>query len=330
MTGKLTPDDLIEGVFTRTGSDDPAVLQGPADGEDAAAIDPGEGTLVVSSDPISLSASHVGRLGVHVACNDVAVSGVDPRWLTVVIMLPGGDGNGGGRAVDGTDALDEITADVDAAAREVGASVVGGHTEYLDALDRPLVSLTAMGVGDFVPTGGATPGDRLLLTGGAGIEGTAILAADFGAAFGVDPGIRERGEAFLREISVVPAARALREQATAMHDPTEGGVLAGLQELARAADVRLDVDADAIPVREETRRLSEAAGVDPLRIFGSGAVVAAVPDDAVDDALAALHHAGIEGAVIGTVHEGEPVVALDGERLDGPVEDGLYALWESE
>lgn len=320
MTGKVTPEDLLSQVFTRTGSDDPAVLQGPADGEDAAAIAPGEGTLVVSADPISLAASHAGRLGVHVACNDVAVSGVDPRWLTVVVMLPG----------EATDALDEITADVDAAAREVGASVVGGHTEYLDALDRPLVSLTAMGVGEFVPTGGATPGDRLLLTGGAGIEGTAILAADFGEEFGVDPAVRERGEAFLGEISVLPAARALREHATAMHDPTEGGVLAGLQELARAANVRLDVDADAIPVREETRILSGAAGVDPLRMFGSGAVVAAVPGQDVDDALAAVEDAGVEGAVVGTVHDGEPSVALDGKTLDEPVVDDLYALWEAE
>ena len=69
---ELTPDGLLLQVFTRTGSDDTAVLQGPADGEDAAAIDPDGGTLVVSSDPVSLAASHVGRLGVHVACNDVA------------------------------------------------------------------------------------------------------------------------------------------------------------------------------------------------------------------------------------------------------------------
>jgi len=189
---ELTPDGLLSQVFTRIGSDDTAVLQGPADGEDAAAIDPDRGTLVVSSDP---------------------------------------------------------------------------------------VSLTAMGVGEFVPTGGATPGDRLLLTDGAAIEGTAILA--------------------------------------------------GFQELARAAGVRLDVDSDAIPVRPETQTLCDAAGVDPLWILGSGAVVAAVPDDSVDDALAALDDADVEGAVVGTVQGGEPTVALDGERFDELVADDLYALWES-
>ncbi|MFC6766232.1 hydrogenase expression protein, partial [Natrinema soli] len=66
MPGKVSPDDLLAHVFEWTGAadSDETVLQGPADGEDAAAIDwpDGDGTLVVSSDPISLAASQVGRL----------------------------------------------------------------------------------------------------------------------------------------------------------------------------------------------------------------------------------------------------------------------------
>jgi hydrogenase expression/formation protein HypE len=292
-------------------------VQGPAAGEDAAAISPPAGTLVISSDPISLAASHVGTLGVHVACNDVAVAGVDPRWLTAVVLLP-----------DETD-LESITADVDAAARDLGVAVVGGHTEYLDALDRPLVVLTAMGVGDFLPTSGANPGDAVLLTGGAGIEGTAILAADFGDALAVDDATVERIAAFLDDVSVVPAAKTLREYATAMHDPTEGGVLAGLDELSRAASVRIDVQRDAVPVRPETAALAAAGDVDPLRIFGSGAVLATVPQERVDDALDDAAAAGIEAAEIGTVRAGEASVVLDDARLETRVRDDLYDLWET-
>ncbi len=256
MPGKVSPDDLLTHVFERTGAaeSDETVVQGPADGEDAAAIDwpDGEGTLVVSSDPISLAAEGVGELGVYVATNDVAVSGADPRWLTAVVLLPSAD-NG---AADGDDTagstdsgrslLEEISHDLDAAAREVGASIVGGHSEYVDQLERPLLSLTAMGATDrFVPTGGAAPGDAVILTKAAGIEGSAILAADFGDELDIDPEVRERAEAFLDEISVVPEARIVREYATAMHDPTEGGVAAGLLEVARASSVRLTVDRDA-------------------------------------------------------------------------------------
>jgi len=328
MPGKVSPDDLLAHVFERTGAaeTDETIVQGPADGEDAAAIDwpDGEGTLVVSSDPISLAAAEVGTLGIYVATNDVAVSGADPRWLTVVVLLPLGADES---------ALEEISHDLDDAARAVGASIVGGHSEYVDQLERPLLSLTAMGTTDrFVPTAGAEPGNRVLLTKAAGIEGTAILAADFGDELGVDSETRERAEGFLEEISVVPDARIVREYATAMHDPTEGGVASGLLEVARASNVRLEVDRDAVPIREETAALCEAAGVDPLRIFGSGALVATVPADALADCLEGLADAGVEAAEIGAVQGlegGEPELVLDGDSITEPIEDDLYPLWEA-
>ncbi|SDR16722.1 AIR synthase family protein [Natronobacterium texcoconense] len=321
MPGKVPPDELFAHVFERTGDADvdETVLQGPADGEDAAAIDWPGGDLVVSSDPISLAASQVGNLGVHVACNDVAASGADPRWLTVVVLLPDEEAD-----------LEMITRDLDAAASEVGASIVGGHSEYVDQLERPLVSLTAMGATEgFVPTGGAEPGDTVLLTKAAGVEGTAILAADFGDDLEVEADVVDRATGFLEEISVVPDARAVREYATAMHDPTEGGVAAGLLELARASSVRIEVDREAVPVREETERLCDAADVDPLRIFGSGALLATVPSEDREDALEALEAAGLEAATIGTVAEGEPKLTLDGESITEPIADDLYPLWES-
>ncbi len=318
MPGKIGPDDLLSNVFARTGAPDDAVLQGPADGEDAAALRIGDETLVVSSDPISLAAAHVGTLGVHIACNDVAVAGVDPRWLTVVLVVPD------------EASLDPITRDLNAAARELDVAIVGGHSEFDESRDRPFACLTAMGTGEFVPTSGARPGDRVLLTKAAGIEGTAILASDFGHELGVDPAVCERAERFLEEISVVPDARVLREYATAMHDPTEGGVLTGLQELARAASVRLDIDRDAIPVRPETKALAEAAGVDPLSMFGSGAVLATVPEEQVDDALDELANANIDSAIIGNVEAGDGALILDGTPMTEPIRDALYPLWEAQ
>ncbi|MFC3958623.1 AIR synthase family protein [Halovivax cerinus] len=322
MPGKVGSDDLTRHVFERTGAPDDRVRQGPGLGEDAAAIDVPAGTLVVSSDPISLAASEIGRLGVAVACNDVAASGAEPAWLTVVCLLPS----------DAPDTLDVITADLDAAAADIGAAIVGGHSEYVDALTRPILSLTALGFADpFVPTGGARPGDRVVLAGPAGLEGTAILAADFGESLDVSAETIDTANTFFSEISVLPAARVLRERATAMHDPTEGGVLAGLVELAAASDVELSIERESIPIRPETGRLCAAAGVDPLRIFGSGALVATVPGDAVDEVVASLAETGIDAADIGRVTTGERTgsVTLDGDTYEEPIEDGLYPLWEA-
>ena len=317
--GKVDPGTLADSVFGHTGVQDDAVVRGPAYGEDAAVIDLGGEYLVVSTDPISLAVGRLGRLGVDVACNDVAVTGATPRWLTVCVFLPGRD-----------EALDEIARGVDEAARRSEVAVVGGHTEYAPALDRPTLVVTAMGLGgSFVPTGGASPGDRILLTKGAGIEATAILATDFRDRLAdVPDDVLDEAATYYDAVSIRAEAAALAPHASAMHDPTEGGVLTGLYELAAAGGVGLDVDVDAVPVRQATARCCAAAGVDPLSVLGSGALLATVPSDAADAAMAAVDDAGVHVADVGRVVEAdEPTVLLDDAVVGGPVRDGMYDLW---
>ena len=329
MIGKLDPDALGH-VLDRTGASSADLLTGAAYGEDAAAIDLGDGeTLVVSSDPISLAADRAGTLGVYVACNDVAASGADPEFLTNVIFLP----------EENNETLTTLTDQLDAAADALGVTIVGGHTEYVSALDRPLLSLTAFGRTDHhVPTGGAQPGDRLLLTKGAAIEGTGILATDFVDAAreaGIEQATLDRAADFFEEISVHPEAERLRSAATAMHDPTEGGVVTGCVELAAASGVDLVVERESIPIRPETAAICAAMGVDPLRIFGSGALLATVPPSAVDPALDALAEADIDAAVIGETQASSSdnnggALVLDGERITTAPTDQLYPLWEGD
>ena len=332
MIGKLDPKDLAS-ILSRTGARDDDVVMGPRYGEDAAAMRVGDQLLVASSDPLSLARERLGTLAVHVACNDVAASGADPRWLTNVLFL----------SDDDPETPDVLTRQMDEEAEELGVAIVGGHSEYSPALERPMVSMTAMGLADeFVPTGGAEPGDRVVLTKGAGIEGTAVLATDFRDEIDLPDDVLDRAEGFFAEISVVPEAAILRESATAMHDPTEGGLVNGMVEMAVASGVRLEVDRGAVPVREETVEICEAMGVDPFRIFGSGALLATVPEDAADDALVALEAEDIRASEIGVVTEAgdsatatddspaatdEPGVAIDGEVVEGAIRDDLYDLW---
>ena len=324
MLGKVSPEDLADHVFDSDGADLDSVRRGPAYGEDAAAIDVPQGTLVVSSDPLWFAVDRVGTLGVHVACNDVAASGGDPTWMTNVVVLPS-DAD--------AETLSRISGQIDAAAASIGVAVVGGHSEYNEQLDRPLLMMTCMGMGDpYVPTGGAQPGDEVILTAGAGIEGTAILASDFETELreaGVEPATIEAALGYYDEIGVTEHARNLRSFATAMHDPTEGGLIDGLLELASASGAAIEVDPDAVPVREPTAVLTDAMGVDPFRIFGSGALLATVPKSDLEDALAALGEAGIDAAHIGTVREGSPSrLTLGADEITEPVRDDMYRLWE--
>ncbi len=330
--GKVRPDLLARFVFSRTGAEDPSVLVGPAYGEDSAIIDMGDFVLVIHSDPITEAVGRIGWLAVHVACNDVAVRGARPRWLLPVLLLPEGCPDG---------LLDEITAQIDEAAREVGAAVVGGHTERCPGLGRPIISMTALGTAPkdrYVITGGARPGDLVLMTKGAGLEGTAILATDFSAELaraGVPEGLLERARAFMTEISVVREALALAEVGVnSMHDPTEGGLLGGLAELAYASGRHIEVWEDKVLVRPETEAVCRALGVDPLRLISSGCLLATLPPGKLDGAREALSGLGVEWAVIGEVGEGPPGLLVhrrDGraERVGPFVEEELARLVSS-
>ncbi len=131
-----------------------------------------------------------------------------------------------------------------------------------------------------VTTGGARPGDLLFLTKGIPVEGTAIIAQEKADALrerGIDEATIERARRFLFDpgISVVTDAMTATSaaQITAMHDPTEGGLAAGLNELAMAAGVSITVREDAIPVYPEGRVVCDAFGIDPLGTIASGALL---------------------------------------------------------
>lgn len=322
---KFSPADLDSYVFSRTGAANDDLRVGAGYGEDAAAIATDGGTMVVSTDPISLAAERIGTLAVAIASNDVAACGGRPDWLVNAVFLPEPD----------VELLDDVTAQLDAEASRLGITVVGGHTETVAGLSQPLLSLTCMGPTErYVPTSGANPGDAVILTKAAGIEGTAVLATDFRAdldAAGIDAEPIARAAEFFDDVSVLPESAVLAPVATAMHDPTEGGVLNGVVELACASEVRIDLREDAVPVRPETDALCAAMDVDPLRVLGSGALLATVPDDEAEAALAALDAEGIDGEVVARVEEpteDDAGVVYDGQYYTGEVRDDMYDLWE--
>jgi hydrogenase expression/formation protein HypE len=319
---KLSLEELDQYVFSRTGTSSEDLLVGPREAEDAAAIQTTAGTLVVSTDPVSLAAERIGHIGIAVSSNDVAASGGVPEYVVSTILLP----------TLNDDLLDTITGQLDETCDQLGLTIVGGHTESVPSLDRPLLSLTCMGYTDrFVSTATATPGDRVLLTKGAGIEATAVLASDFRTSITADEAVFERALSFFDELSVMPEAAVCTPVATAMHDPTEGGVLGGLVEVAHASDVDIILDSDSIPIRPATRELCTAMDLDPLRVLGSGALLATVPASDLEDTLDALEGEGITASDIGhveTVSDDTPAVVHDSQRRAEMIRDGMYELWE--
>ena len=170
--GKIPVDILKEVVFKNLGADRKEVTVGPSAGIDGAVLDLGDKSLIVSMDPITGAVERIGWLAVNVNANDVATFGVEPAFLFSCIMLPE---NAERKLVE------TISTQMNAAAKNLGIAIVGGHCESTPGLTNPIVVGCIMGLtekGRYVTAGGAKSGDKLILTKSAGIEGTAILASD--------------------------------------------------------------------------------------------------------------------------------------------------------
>ena len=309
--GKLPPQ-LLERLLGKVAPTDPRVVMGPRLGEDAAVLDMGDRYLVATADPITFATDEAGWYALHVNANDIAVRGARPTWFLATVLLPEGG------ATEAT--VERLFADLGEACAELGVALIGGHTEVTAGLPRAIVSGCMLGEVEkdrLVTTGGARPGDTLLLTKGVPLEGAAIVARERAAEAGrrgVAVDVVKRAQDFLRRpgISVVPEARAACGAARvhAMHDPTEGGVATACWELAQAADVGLRVDRERIPVLREGRVLCEAFGLDPLGTIASGSLLLAVDPGDSEAVIAACRGAGVDCAAIGRVTDASQGVSL--------------------
>jgi hydrogenase expression/formation protein HypE len=309
--GKLPPQ-LLERLLGKVAPTDPRVVMGPRLGEDAAVLNMGDRYLVATADPITFATDEAGWYALHVNANDIAVRGARPTWFLATVLLPEGG------ATEAT--VERLFADLGEACAELGVALIGGHTEVTAGLPRAIVSGCMLGEVEkdrLVTTGGARPGDTLLLTKGVPLEGAAIVARERAAEAGrrgVAADVVKRAQEFLRRpgISVVPEARAACGAARvhAMHDPTEGGVATACWELAQAADVGLRVDRERIPVLREGRVLCEAFGLDPLGTIASGSLLLAVAPDDSEAVIAACRGAGVDCAAIGRVTDASQGVSL--------------------
>ncbi len=329
--GKVPIKVLRSFVYKNLGSMRDDVIVGPGIGQDTAVLKAGSELLIVSSDPISGAVEQIGWLAVHICSNDVSTSGARPRWFVSTILLPE-------RAKE--ESIGTICAQIDAAAREIGVAVVGGHTEATPGLSHPLVVGTMIGVaenGKYVTTKDARVNDEIIMTKGAGIEGTAILASDRKEVVGrfCSAEVVRRAQAYLREIGVHKEAMMAFStgKVTSMHDPTEGGIAGGLHEMSDASGKGFIVFKDRIMIRKETEEICRLFKVDPLELIGSGSLLITCSEGSSQEILDRLQEEEIAASLIGKVTANprqRQIILEDGRRepLPMPVSDRLWEALE--
>jgi thiamine-monophosphate kinase len=273
------------------------------------------------------SPAQIGHKALATALSDLAAMGAEVGEAYVVLGLP--------PDLSEQECLELLDGMV-ALARQTGTDLAGGDLTRSDQL---FLAITVVGHAPspdaFVTRGGAQPGDVLVLTGeiGGAAAGLALLdnpqlGTDFvlSGAIGGEKTKSAIERLVGRQLEPTPrlgAGQALSQAgATAMIDLSDGlGADAG--HMAGASGIKLEIEAEAVPLATGAVALSEAAGQDPWRLLSGGEdyeLLACVPPNRLEEATAAvLDKGGTPLTRIGQVQAGSGVeVRLPGGRLLEP------------
>lgn len=326
-TGKVPESVLKRSVIKQVKVNRDKIVSGPGVGMDCGAVQIPDGEmLVMSTAPISGTAKDIGIYALMSAANNLAASGADPIGLTLTIILPP-------RTEEAV--LRDLVKAIADKAKACGMAILGGHTETMDAVNVPVISITGVGKvkkDRFVSAAGARPGHEIIMTKYAGLAGTAKLAKEKEEEL-----LTRYPLSFLREAqdlltmySVTQEAEVAREyDVAAMHDISECGLFGALWELAAASKVGLEIELSKVPIKQQTVEVCEFYDLNPymLRSGGSLLIVAEKGNDIVD----ALHKEGIEAAVIGRIRDDNDKIVIYGEDretrfLEPPRRDEIYKV----
>ncbi len=305
--GKIGKQFFDEVVYPYLGKRREEVLIGPKHGCDNAIIQlDGQQVMVVTTDPLTiiptLGIEDSAWLSVHLIASDLATSGLAPQYAVFDLNLP---------VEISREDFEHYWKAIHNECSRLGIAVVAGHTGKFVGCNYTIVGGGMMfAVGDqerYVAPTMAQPGDRVIVTKGAAIGSTGILARVFPKTitqrFGAE--VQRRGAMHFRNYSVVEDALAAAavgvrvNGVTAMHDATEGGVFGALHEFATAANCGIRIRKSAIPVAPETKQICELFNLNPYISLSEGTLVIAARSPKVDGVLSALRRINIIATDVG-------------------------------
>lgn len=323
--GKLSNDKLKEIIFDQIHYQRDDVVLRAGLGEDCGGVRFGDEVCLLTTDPITGAASEVGKLAVHISCNDIASNGAAPIALLLTILAPEGTTE---------EELKQVMDQASEEAAKLNVEIIGGHTEITNAVNRMVVSSTALGkqaMSRLFSNQSIGIGDQIVMTKLAGIEGTGIIAYEKEDVLKAILSIEELQEAkdLLNYISVVPEGIvAGKVGVTSMHDVTEGGLLGAVWEICSGVNLGAYVYDDKITLHPVTEKICNHFEINPLRLISSGTMVMTVKQEKVNELMAAFEEKNIMASVIGEITPKDVYLEKHGrmQYVTPPDSDELYKV----
>ncbi|MVX62690.1 AIR synthase [Clostridium chromiireducens] len=321
--GKLDFDDLRRIILNNKSVRRDEIVVRNDVGEDCSIIDFGNYEGVFSTDPITGANENIGKLAVHINCNDIASSGGEPIGILVTILAP----------VNSTlQEINKVMNEIDEEAAKINVEIIGGHTEVTSAVNKMVISVTVIGKnlkGKSVKTAGAKLGDDIIVTKTLALEGTYILINDYEEKLKkiLSAEEIELGKSLINKLSVLEEGKIGGEfGVNSMHDITEGGLLGGLFEVAMASNTGFKISKDRIPILEITRKICEEFQIDPLRLISSGSML--ITSENGEELVKQLKDKGIEASIIGKICDQDGILIDNGNeiKVEPPKRDELFNI----
>jgi len=305
--GKLPHAFLLKllSQFGKTGA-----FVGPSVGEDAAIVLVKDSAFIFTLDPITFTDKNIVHYLLEININDIAACGGIPKYLLVSLLFPKGTKE---------KQVESLFSEIQKESKKVGVELLGGHTEITDEVKKTVAIGMMIGTAKkdkITPTKNAKPGDKILLTKQIAIEGTATIFQEKEKSLQsvFPPKIIKGGKALLFKagISILREAKILNQhcQVNSMHDPTEGGIATALWEISQAAQVKILVEEEKIPILKETRAICNYYHLNPFYLLASGSLLATLPKKEAEKGVKILREKGIPASIIGELKRGKGVWLL--------------------
>ena len=323
--GKLNISDLEKLVLKNLSCKNKKVLSTGAIGNDCSAIELDKNIIYLSSDPITGATKDIGRLAININCNDIATAGIKPLGIMLTLLLP--------PEIKEFE-ISQIMIDAQKEADKLGITILGGHTEVTEAVNRVIISSTIIGVGEkeqFNMKSKVEAGDRILITKGIGIEGTGIIATEKEDELRkfIPLNLLNKAKNLLNKISVLKEGLIAKDLCKNMHDVTEGGLLGALWEISHYYNLGIEIDFDKIHIPEEVEAITSHYKINPLRLISSGTMIIIVDKENVISLVEKLNKENIKVFDIGCfISENRKILKINEnyEDIAPPESDELYKI----
>jgi hydrogenase expression/formation protein HypE len=267
--------------------------------EDAAVIE--QGRLAFSTDsftvsPLFFNGADIGKLAVCGTCNDLAMMGAKPKYLTCSVIIEEGFD---------VESLEKIVHSMKKELEINGAMVVSGDTKVVPKGSVDKIFINTTGIGEIMYKGISankiSTSDAILVSRDIGTHGATIFAA----REGIDLNSSLQSDC----MSLYPCVKALMDaniKITALRDATRGGVSAVLNEWAKQSNICIEIEEQDIPVCDEVNGICELLGFEAMSLANEGTFVLAIDNEDAKKALEVLKTFNANASLIGKVSQQYP------------------------